>query len=369
MLRGWAEAQYLVGVRFGTVGARRHGTLVEITTFREERYPEDERKPAVSFAKDIQTDLSRRDFTINSMAVRLPGRRVRRSVRRGEGSGGEATRHPARSRDRVLGRPVAHAAGRTLRLAVRGHAGAACGRCDRDDAGAPPHRQLGADPRRARQDARRRLGRAKGWRSSSIPGSRPSSFPSCPRSSSSRTRCIGTRTCSVTRSRWSSGWSPTRCSGSRDCSTTSGSRRPARSLPTVSRSTTTRSWVPGWRSSASGSCGTRTRGGGRPEAGRAAPPLPRVRRGMDRRRRAALRPRRRPAARQAEPAHAGGLHDPRPEARRAVRAPPGRAGGADRAARGAGEPRGDAPDARRPPGDGAARPRARPGWWERRSRS
>jgi poly(A) polymerase len=72
LLRGWAEAQYLVGVRFGTVGARRHGRLVEITTFREERYPEDERKPAVSFAKDIQTDLSRRDFTINAMAVRLP---------------------------------------------------------------------------------------------------------------------------------------------------------------------------------------------------------------------------------------------------------------------------------------------------------
>jgi poly(A) polymerase len=72
LLRGWAEAQYLVGVRFGTVGARRLGTLVEITTFREERYPEDERKPTVSFAKDIHTDLSRRDFTINAMAVRLP---------------------------------------------------------------------------------------------------------------------------------------------------------------------------------------------------------------------------------------------------------------------------------------------------------
>ena len=72
ILRGWAEAQYLVGVRFGTVGARRRGRVLEITTFREERYPEDERKPAVTFAKDIQTDLSRRDFTINAMAVRLP---------------------------------------------------------------------------------------------------------------------------------------------------------------------------------------------------------------------------------------------------------------------------------------------------------
>jgi poly(A) polymerase len=72
LLRGWAEAQYLVGVRFGTVGARRHGRVIEITTFREERYPEDERKPSVTFAKDIGTDLSRRDFTINAMAVRLP---------------------------------------------------------------------------------------------------------------------------------------------------------------------------------------------------------------------------------------------------------------------------------------------------------
>jgi poly(A) polymerase len=72
LLRRWAEAQYLVGARFGTVGARRDGRVLEITTFREERYPEDERKPAVTFAKDIQTDLSRRDFTINAMAVRLP---------------------------------------------------------------------------------------------------------------------------------------------------------------------------------------------------------------------------------------------------------------------------------------------------------
>jgi poly(A) polymerase len=72
LLQGWADARYLVGVRFGTVGARRHGRSLQITTFREERYPEDERKPAVTFAKDIETDLSRRDFTINAMALRLP---------------------------------------------------------------------------------------------------------------------------------------------------------------------------------------------------------------------------------------------------------------------------------------------------------
>src|ERR671918_249230 len=54
--------------------ARRHGRVLEITTFREERYPEEERKPAVTFAKDIQTDLSRRDFTIIFLMIRRPPR-------------------------------------------------------------------------------------------------------------------------------------------------------------------------------------------------------------------------------------------------------------------------------------------------------
>lgn len=72
LLQGWADQRYHVGVRFGTVGARKDGRVFEITTFREEVYPEDQRKPAVTFAKDVETDLSRRDFTINAMAVRLP---------------------------------------------------------------------------------------------------------------------------------------------------------------------------------------------------------------------------------------------------------------------------------------------------------
>jgi poly(A) polymerase len=72
ILRGWAHRQYLIGARFGTVGARRDGTLLEITTFREEVYHEEHRKPSVTFAKELRTDLSRRDFTINAMAVRVP---------------------------------------------------------------------------------------------------------------------------------------------------------------------------------------------------------------------------------------------------------------------------------------------------------
>jgi poly(A) polymerase len=76
VLQGWADARYLQGVRFGTVGARKGDRRVEITTFRQEVYPDDERKPAVTFGNDLETDLSRRDFTVNAMAVELPGREL-----------------------------------------------------------------------------------------------------------------------------------------------------------------------------------------------------------------------------------------------------------------------------------------------------
>jgi poly(A) polymerase len=74
VLKGWADRRYAVGVRFGTVGAAKGEQLFEITTFREEVYHEADRKPSVTFARDVRTDLSRRDFTINAMAVRLPER-------------------------------------------------------------------------------------------------------------------------------------------------------------------------------------------------------------------------------------------------------------------------------------------------------
>ena len=73
VLRGWADRQYLVGVRFGTVGALKDGRLLEITTYRQEVYVEEHRKPSVTFGDDVQVDLSRRDFTINAMAIRVPG--------------------------------------------------------------------------------------------------------------------------------------------------------------------------------------------------------------------------------------------------------------------------------------------------------
>lgn len=72
ILRGWADELWLQGVRFGTVGALIGGRRVELTTYREEWYPEDSRRPEVHFARDIASDLSRRDFTVNAIAVRIP---------------------------------------------------------------------------------------------------------------------------------------------------------------------------------------------------------------------------------------------------------------------------------------------------------
>lgn len=68
-----ADAVYLVGERFGTVGAifgeGADRTPVEITTYRLETYPDETRFPDVAFGASLQDDLSRRDFTMNAIAV------------------------------------------------------------------------------------------------------------------------------------------------------------------------------------------------------------------------------------------------------------------------------------------------------------
>ena len=74
IIQGWADHRYLTGIRYGTVGAKKDGHTIEITTFRQEVYPEQERKPDVVFGTDLAVDLSRRDFTVNAMAVRVPDR-------------------------------------------------------------------------------------------------------------------------------------------------------------------------------------------------------------------------------------------------------------------------------------------------------
>ena len=71
LVDGWADAVWTQGERFGTIGAKRGSRIHEITTFRAEVYPDESRKPSVTFADDIEVDLSRRDFTVNAMALEL----------------------------------------------------------------------------------------------------------------------------------------------------------------------------------------------------------------------------------------------------------------------------------------------------------
>ncbi len=72
-IQGWADAIWTQGERFGTIGAKFGDRTYEITTFRAEIYADDSRKPHVTYSDDIETDLARRDFTINAMALELTG--------------------------------------------------------------------------------------------------------------------------------------------------------------------------------------------------------------------------------------------------------------------------------------------------------
>jgi poly(A) polymerase len=67
-----ADAVWTQGKRFGTIGLRIGERSLEITTHRAEAYHADSRKPDVEFADAIEADLSRRDFTVNAMALSLP---------------------------------------------------------------------------------------------------------------------------------------------------------------------------------------------------------------------------------------------------------------------------------------------------------
>jgi len=72
LVRDWADAMWTQGARFGTIGLRKGDQVYEITTHRAEVYVPESRKPEVTYGDDVITDLSRRDFTINALALRLP---------------------------------------------------------------------------------------------------------------------------------------------------------------------------------------------------------------------------------------------------------------------------------------------------------
>ncbi len=69
-----STAQWDIGRAFGTIGARIDGEQVEVTTYRADSYDGVTRKPTVEFGDTLDADLVRRDFTVNAMALRVPGR-------------------------------------------------------------------------------------------------------------------------------------------------------------------------------------------------------------------------------------------------------------------------------------------------------
>jgi poly(A) polymerase len=70
--RDWADKTWTVGIAFGTVGLRKGNDHFEVTTYRSEQYDRTSRKPDVQYGTSLEEDLSRRDFTVNAMAARLP---------------------------------------------------------------------------------------------------------------------------------------------------------------------------------------------------------------------------------------------------------------------------------------------------------
>lgn len=66
-------AEAIAHERFATAKARLDGHEVDIAATRSEAYPRPGALPEVKPAADIETDLRRRDFTINAMAIPLAG--------------------------------------------------------------------------------------------------------------------------------------------------------------------------------------------------------------------------------------------------------------------------------------------------------
>jgi poly(A) polymerase len=73
LAEGWADGTWTMGIAFGTVGLAKSGLRLEVTTYRSDTYAPESRKPNVAYGDTLSDDLSRRDFTVNAMAISLPG--------------------------------------------------------------------------------------------------------------------------------------------------------------------------------------------------------------------------------------------------------------------------------------------------------
>ena len=57
-----------IGKAFGTIETTVEDYSLHITTYREDKYEKDSRKPEIKTSGELETDLSRRDFTVNAIA-------------------------------------------------------------------------------------------------------------------------------------------------------------------------------------------------------------------------------------------------------------------------------------------------------------
>ncbi|HEY1826233.1 MAG TPA: CCA tRNA nucleotidyltransferase [Acidimicrobiales bacterium] len=71
IMKPLCTALWQQGRAFGTIGGtlKASGVKAEVTTFRSEAYVDHSRKPSVEWGDSLESDLSRRDFTINALAL------------------------------------------------------------------------------------------------------------------------------------------------------------------------------------------------------------------------------------------------------------------------------------------------------------
>jgi poly(A) polymerase len=106
IIDGWADQVWTIGIKFGTVAMLKGGRVFEITTYRSEQYARESRKPEVAYGTSLTDDLSRRDFTVNAMAARLPGHELVDPFGGLHDLQGRLLRTPARPQDSLRDDPL-----------------------------------------------------------------------------------------------------------------------------------------------------------------------------------------------------------------------------------------------------------------------
>ena len=65
-----------IGRAFGTIETTVEDYSIHITTYREDKYNKDSRKPEIKTSGELETDLSRRDFTVNAIAYDINNNKI-----------------------------------------------------------------------------------------------------------------------------------------------------------------------------------------------------------------------------------------------------------------------------------------------------